>query len=268
MRINRFRNIDGKEVNEFRLGEQDYYDYYDSHIEDEVENIQAYHYPDDRFENFNHSSQGCGGTPNYGCIPTMCCCMRGPRGPMGPMGPMGPAGPTGPRGLTGPMGQRGPMGLTGAVGPQGPFGPQGPTGPQGPAGPGGNTLYLYTPTTVGNNNYLGFANVSSNFIINSIVIPQRSLISGLAFNIRTAALNSNDVITAEVVVSTNCGATITNTGIVATIRGNNPNCCVFVPANYIINQCTLIGLRISYSTGVRPGDLSAGVTAAIVINNI
>ena len=203
----------------------------------------------------------------------------GDTGPQGPKGDTGDTGPQGPKGDTGDTGPQGPKGDTGDTGPQGPKGDTGDTGPQGPKGdtgeagppgPGGNSIYLATDQSIANNQYLGLGNASDDFERNTVVIPENSKIVGLAFNIRSEVLGSDDTISAEIVRSTTCGDVLINTGITATITGPSSEgerkCCAFVTADYDISTCDLLSVRIT-RTGDQ-GALEAGASATILINTI
>jgi hypothetical protein len=185
-------------------------------------------------------------------------CPPCPPGPTGPTGPQGETGPTGPQGETGPTG---PQGETGPTGPQGETGPTGPQGETGPTGIGGSTLYLGTDQSIGNNDFFALGTSSSSFVRNTVVIPQNARITGLIFNIRDESLNMGQTISAEIYRSTDCGVSLTATGIVATVTGPNPpNCCAFTEANLSINQCDLISVRVTTDGGA----ISDGVAATIL----
>ncbi|MFP4015561.1 MAG: hypothetical protein ACLFUI_00890 [Halanaerobiales bacterium] len=152
--------------------------------------------------------------------------------------------PVGATGATGPMG---PQGETGATGPAGPQGATGATGPQGETGPQGqatNTLYLATDESIGNNQFFGLGTSVPNSIVrNTVVIPEDATISGFIFSIRDEPLDTGETITAEIFISTDCGETFDETGVEAEVEG--PECCAFTAANYSVNQCDLLTVRIT-----------------------
>jgi hypothetical protein len=163
-----------------------------------------------------------------------------PPGPPGPQGPQGPAGPAGP------------------AGPQGPQGPQGTQGIQGPSGPGVMAIYLGTDQSVGNLDFLGLGTSSDGgpmgFIRNSVVVPQNATITGLVFSVRGESLDTGETVQAEIFRSTDGGVTVVATGVIATVTGPNPpNHCGVASANFAVNQCDLLSVRISNGEALENG---------------
>ncbi|MFP4662286.1 MAG: hypothetical protein ACLFPF_08845, partial [Halanaerobiales bacterium] len=127
--------------------------------------------------------------------------------------------------------------------------------------PATNTLYLATDESIGNNQFFGLGTSVPNSIVrNSVVIPEDAIISGLVFSIRDEPLDDGETITAEIFISTDCGETFDETGVEAVVVG--PDCCVFSPANYSVNQCDLITVRITRSPV--GGALENGATATVL----
>ena len=209
----------------------------------------------------------------------------GPEGPMGPMGPMGlrgpvgetgatgatgPAGgPTGATGATGPIGltgetgatgatgpigltgetgatgATGPIGLTGATGATGATGPIGLTGATGPSGTSVNSVFLQTPGSITNNDWVGMGGTNVGLLNSSVVIPQNAVLSGIALNIKTNTLTTDQSVTATVFRKT-CTGEIVSTGLSATVTGPNPsNCSILQSGSADLSALDLIGVRIN-----------------------
>ena len=210
-----------------------------------------------------------------------CCCRgevgatgaTGPTGPEGPMGPMGLRGPvgetgatgatgpaggptgatgaTGPIGLTGATGATGPIGLTGetgATGATGPIGLTGATGATGATGPSGtsvNSVFLQTPGSITNNDWVGMGGTNVGLLNSSVVIPQNAVLSGIALNIKTNTLTTDQSVTATVFRKT-CTGEIVSTGLSATVTGPNPsNCSILQSGSADLSALDLIGVRIN-----------------------
>lgn len=201
---------------------------------------------------------------------------QGPRGPQGPageqgaVGPQGPAGVQGPIGATGPAGAQGPAGPAGDTGPagaQGPAGPAGSAGAQGPAGPAITTVYLATDQPLEQDAWVGIGTSGTDFVRSTIVTPKAGKITGLSFTTRDKVLVAGDKVTATVYVS-KCGfenpvATAITASIDGPVNSTTQNCCVHVAANYEFDDCVLLGVQVTRTTGV--GALSSGVAATITI---
>ena len=174
-------------------------------------------------------------------------------------------GATGATGATGLIGETGATGLTGATGATG-AGTTGSTGATGATGAGENTLYLGSGLAISNNDFMGLGTASSNFIRNTVLIPQTSTITGLVFSIRDEPLDVGQSITGEIVRSTDCGVTPVLTGIRATVAGPNPpNCCAVTTANLVVNQCDLLSIQITRvgSSAALPNGAAATILLTI-----
>ena len=193
----------------------------------------------------------------------------GPTGPSGASGATGATGPTGATGVTGATGPTGPSGASGATGATGPTGPTGLTGATGPSGAVGlatSTIYLASEQPVADGNWvgLGATSAAANFTPSTIVIPVDAVIVGLVLNIRDKTLAEGATVTATIYTSP-CGFTDpVSTGISATITGPNPpTCCTTNFGLAAVNQCDLLSVQITTSTGV--GALSAGVAVTVFL---
>ena len=192
-----------------------------------------------------------------------CCCRgevgatgatgpTGPEGPMGPMGLRGPVGETGATGATGPAGgptgatgATGPIGLTGATGATGATGPIGLTGATGPSGTSVNSVFLQTPGSITNNDWVGMGGTNVGLLNSSVVIPQNAVLSGIALNIKTNTLTTDQSVTATVFRKT-CTGEIVSTGLSATVTGPNPsNCSILQSGSADLSALDLIGVRIN-----------------------
>ncbi len=185
----------------------------------------------------------------------------GATGAAGATGATGEAGATGATGEAGATGATGEAGATGATGAAGATGATGEAGATGATGPGISTIYLSSDQSTPSGNFLGLGTASSNFLRNTVVIAQNTNITGLTFNIRDSGLNPGVFAFAEVYVSTNCGATITPTGIIAGITGITgvTVCCGFTSANRPISQCDLLSVRVNTAGGAFSGGAAATV---------
>lgn len=192
-----------------------------------------------------------------------CCCRgevgatgatgpTGPEGPMGPMGLRGPVGETGATGATGPAGgptgatgATGPIGLTGETGATGATGPIGLTGATGPSGTSVNFVFLQTPGSITNNDWVGMGGTNVGLLNSSVVIPQNAVLSGIALNIKTNTLTTDQSVTATVFRKT-CTGEIVSTGLSATVTGPNPsNCSILQSGSADLSALDLIGVRIN-----------------------
>ncbi|MGE7602365.1 hypothetical protein ACQKL5_07610 [Peribacillus sp. NPDC097675] len=137
----------------------------------------------------------------------------------------------------------------------------------GATGPGGMTVFLETDQSIGNLDFLSLGTSSASFVRNTLVVPQDATITGLVLNIRDNALGTGNIASAEIFISTNCGfGTPEATGIIASITGPNsavtPNCCAFAAADFAVEQCDLITVRITTGGGAFAG----GVAATILLS--
>ncbi len=129
-------------------------------------------------------------------------------------------------------------------------------------------IYLASDESIGNGQYLGLGTASALFPRNTVVIPENAIITGLVLNVRDNTLTAADTVTAEVVISRSCGFTDPiSTGVIASVTGPNndatPNCCGSTAANYAINKCDLLSVRIVTGDGALP--FGAAVTVMYVI---
>jgi len=129
-------------------------------------------------------------------------------------------------------------------------------------------IYLASDEPIANNQYLGLGTASALFPRNTVVIPENAIITGLVLNIRDNPLMAGETVTAEVVISRSCGFTDPiSTGVIATVMGPNnaaaPNCCGSTTANYAINKCDLLSVRIVTGDGALP--FGAAVTVMYVL---
>ncbi len=132
-------------------------------------------------------------------------------------------------------------------------------------------LYLASDQSIASNDFLGLGTSQGGapgFIRDNVVIPQTATISTLVFSIRNEALGIGDVVTAQIVISDDCGVTTTDTGIIATVISNatpttpNTNCCAVALANFPVSQCDLLSVRIVKTVGT--GALMNGAAATIL----
>ncbi|MCG3087208.1 hypothetical protein [Sporosarcina cyprini] len=132
-------------------------------------------------------------------------------------------------------------------------------------GGGESQIYLAASTVAAATEYVGVGSSSNNFARNTVVIPQNAIITGMVFNIRDNTLTAGQSATADIVLSKTCGfGTIIDTGITATVTGPNnattPNCCATTTANYPVNGCDLLSVRVTTAGG---GALQEGVAVTI-----
>lgn len=140
-----------------------------------------------------------------------------------------------------------------------------------PNGNGGTKvceIYLASDQSIPNGQYLGLGTASAQFVRNTVVIPENAVITGLVFNVRDNTLMAGDVATAEVVISRSCGFDEPiSTGVIATVIGPNSdetrNCCGSTTANYPVNKCDLLSVRINTGNGAFPS--GAAVTVLYTI---
>lgn len=143
--------------------------------------------------------------------------------------------------------------------------------PPPPAGGGGESqIYLAADTVAAATEYVGVGSSSNNFARNTVVIPQNAVITGMVLNIRDNTLAAGQSVTAEIVLSKTCGfGTLIDTGVTATVTGPNtaatPNCCATTTANYPVNGCDLLSVRITTAGG---GALPDGVAVTISYTTI
>ncbi len=175
----------------------------------------------------------------------------GATGPIGLTGETGATGATGPIGLTGETGATGatgPIGLTGetgATGATGPIGLTGATGATGPSGTSVNSVFLQTPGSITNNDWVGMGGTNVGLLNSSVVIPQNAVLSGIALNIKTNTLTTDQSVTATVFRKT-CTGEIVSTGLSATVTGPNPsNCSILQSGSADLSALDLIGVRIN-----------------------
>ena len=172
----------------------------------------------------------------------------GATGPIGLTGETGATGATGPIGLTGETGATGatgPIGLTGATGATGATGPIGLTGATGPSGTSVNSVFLQTPGSITNNDWVGMGGTNVGLLNSSVVIPQNAVLSGIALNIKTNTLTTDQSVTATVFRKT-CTGEIVSTGLSATVTGPNPsNCSILQSGSADLSALDLIGVRIN-----------------------
>ena len=172
----------------------------------------------------------------------------GATGPIGLTGATGATGATGPIGLTGETGATGatgPIGLTGATGATGATGPIGLTGATGPSGTSVNSVFLQTPGSITNNDWVGMGGTNVGLLNSSVVIPQNAVLSGIALNIKTNTLTTDQSVTATVFRKT-CTGEIVSTGLSATVTGPNPsNCSILQSGSADLSALDLIGVRIN-----------------------
>ena len=172
----------------------------------------------------------------------------GATGPIGLTGATGATGATGPIGLTGATGATGapgPIGLTGETGATGATGPIGLTGATGPSGTSVNSVFLQTPGSITNNDWVGMGGTNVGLLNSSVVIPQNAVLSGIALNIKTNTLTTDQSVTATVFRKT-CTGEIVSTGLSATVTGPNPsNCSILQSGSADLSALDLIGVRIN-----------------------
>ena len=178
----------------------------------------------------------------------------GPTGATGATGPIGLTGETGATGATGPIGltgatgatgATGPIGLTGETGATGATGPIGLTGATGPSGTSVNSVFLQTPGSITNNDWVGMGGTNVGLLNSSVVIPQNAVLSGIALNIKTNTLTTDQSVTATVFRKT-CTGEIVSTGLSATVTGPNPsNCSILQSGSADLSALDLIGVRIN-----------------------
>ena len=169
----------------------------------------------------------------------------GPTGATGATGPIGLTGETGATGATGPIGLTGETGATGATGPIGLTGATGATGATGPSGTSVNSVFLQTPGSITNNDWVGMGGTNVGLLNSSVVIPQNAVLSGIALNIKTNTLTTDQSVTATVFRKT-CTGEIVSTGLSATVTGPNPsNCSILQSGSADLSALDLIGVRIN-----------------------
>ena len=225
-----------------------------------------------------------------------CCCScsssvgatgpMGPTGPTGPMGRPGASGATGPTGAagadgaigatgatgpvgadgaigatgaTGPAGADGAVGATGATGPVGADGAIGATGATGPAGTTARTVELATINSIPSGSYLGIGTVSSDYSINTFVVPANTRITNITLQVRNNELTANETVTATVYVSPD-GNTPTATLAVASLTA--PSVWSTSAANVSVNAGSLISVRI-----IADSTLQRGAAVTLTFSN-
>jgi hypothetical protein len=132
---------------------------------------------------------------------------------------------------------------------------------------GVNVIYLASDQPIGNEDFMGLGNVSSDFERNNVVIGATGTITGLVFSIRDEIIDVGDVVTGEIYVSTNCAfSDPVATGIIATITGPNapesPNCCATATGSFVVNQCDLVSVRVTTTATT----LMNGAAATIILS--
>ena len=171
--------------------------------------------------------------------------LTGETGATGATGPIGLTGATGATGATGPIGLTGATGATGATGPIGLTGETGATGATGPSGTSVNSVFLQTPGSITNNDWVGMGGTNVGLLNSSVVIPQNAVLSGIALNIKTNTLTTDQSVTATVFRKT-CTGEIVSTGLSATVTGPNPsNCSILQSGSADLSALDLIGVRIN-----------------------
>lgn len=187
----------------------------------------------------------------------------GPTGPRGERGPEGLKGETGPKGDEGRFGPMGPMGPTGpagepGIGPTGPAGPTGnsvgSTGPTGPAGKSRCMFHFATSESVGNNDFIGLGNSSSDIQRNTIVVPYACETSYLVFNLRK--YSENKQYTATLWVN---GSPSALSAFIPTIISTQ---CSIGNGVVQLNACDLISVQITTPNGA----LADGVCVSLAVN--
>jgi len=140
--------------------------------------------------------------------------------------------------------------------------------PNGNGGAREFAIYLASDEALPDDNYIGLGTDGVDFIRNTVVIPANAIITGLVFNIRDNTLAAGDVATAEIVISRSCGfGDPISTGIIASVTGPNsaatPNCCGSTTANFPVNQCDLLSVRVSTGDGAFDSGAAATVLYTI-----
>ena len=125
-------------------------------------------------------------------------------------------------------------------------------------------IYLATDESIANGQFMGLGTASALFTRNTVVIPENAIITGLVFNIRDNILTAGEVASAEIVISQTCGFDDpVSTGVIATVTGPNNattrNCCGTTAANYPVNRCTLLSVRVTTSSGALPNGAAATI---------
>lgn len=125
-------------------------------------------------------------------------------------------------------------------------------------------IYLATDQSIPNGQFMGLGTTSAMFVRNTVVIPENAIITGLVFNIRDNTLTAGEVASAEIVISQTCGFDApVSTGVIATVTGPNNattrNCCGTTAANYPVNRCTLLSVRVTTPSGAFPSGAAATI---------
>ena len=217
---------------------------------------------------------------------------RGDKGDVGPIGPQGQIGPNGNNGLNGnsfiwrnnwtvgvnynpndvvyyngssyiciastnsnPSTAPNDWSLMSLKGATGNEGPQGPIGQQGPSGD--RTFIVFaTSESVSNNHYIGCGNSSNNVLRNSIVIPNKCVVSKITFSLR--ALDASGQYTATLYIN---GIPST---VSAVIMNGSSQFKVVSNANELLSELDEITVKITTPGGALSQGASVSLSTTIV----
>jgi hypothetical protein len=120
-------------------------------------------------------------------------------------------------------------------------------------------------TALPSDHFLGLGLDSVKFSQVAVVIQQPSTITGLTLSIRDNTLGAGDVVTGTIFVSRNCGNTLMNTNIVATVSGPVPAnpCFQSVTGSFSVLEGDLVSVQVVTSGGALPDGAAATISLSI-----